>query len=61
MNIGELEKKLADLATARNDVNKAQAVWDKQARFRGAAWRDRQSAWMNHLERELFRLREETL
>lgn len=61
MNIGELERKLADLAAAREAVDHAQAVKDRHMWHRSFAWLDRQNAWIDHLERELWKLREEEI
>jgi hypothetical protein len=59
MNIGELERKLDRLAQARAKVAHAQAVYDRHHWHRSWCWRDRQIDWINHLECELEKLREE--
>jgi hypothetical protein len=62
MNIGELENKLERLRKAREAVDHAQAVKDRHMLWhRSWKWLDRQNAWIDHLERQLEKLREETL
>lgn len=61
MTIGELEKKLADLAKARADVDHAQAIKDRHRWYMSWAWLDRQNSYIDYLERKLWTLREEEI